>query len=93
MGIVLEKEEEKTLQLLHSALRVSSKSTYTGWIRYSQESKGRQMVIIVEALLLCWLFQFVPSSGPGHGINSYVFPMAIRLVKGEKLEMGPIYLK
>lgn len=50
------------------------------------------MSIMVEPLLLYYLSRYVLLSGPEVGINSYVFPMAICLGKGEKLALGPIYL-
>lgn len=54
-GIVLTKEEEKTVQLLNAALRVSNKSTYISWIRYFREGEGRQKGVMVEALQSYWL--------------------------------------
>lgn len=43
MGIVLEKEDEKTLQLQNFALsssKRSGKSTYASWIMYSNGGEG-----------------------------------------------------
>lgn len=40
MGIILGVEEEGTLLLLSSALRISSKLTYPLWVRYFIEGKG-----------------------------------------------------
>lgn len=46
----------------------------------------------VEAILVFWLSCYVLPSGPEDGINSFVFPLAIRLAKGEKIALGPIFL-
>lgn len=52
IGVVLNKEEERTLRLLNAALRVLNKSIYTAWIRYFGEGEGRRKGVKVEALLL-----------------------------------------
>lgn len=38
-----------------------------------------------EAMLAYWLSCYVLPSGPTDGLNPYMFPLAIRLAKGERL--------
>lgn len=85
--------EEGMLQLLNFVLRVSNKSTYTSWIRYFRRGEERRKWVTVEALLSYWLSQCILRSGVEDGINTYVFPLAIRLEKGKKLPLGPVYLE
>lgn len=42
-GLILSEEEKRRWQLLNVALGVSNKSTFTSWIRYSQEGEGRRI--------------------------------------------------
>lgn len=84
-GIVLTEEVERTLQLLNVALRVSSKLTYTSWIQYFRDDKGQRKEVIVEALL-----SYRGSRPKGY---TFVFSMAIRLRKGEKLALGLLYIE
>lgn len=44
----------------------------------------------LEAFLLCWMSRYILPRRPKDGINSYVFPLAIRLVKGIKLPLRPL---
>lgn len=46
----------------------------------------------LEAMLSFWLSWHVLLSGPEDGINAYVFPIAIRLARGEKVALTPIFL-
>lgn len=46
----------------------------------------------LKAMLSFWLSWYVLSSGPEDSINAYVFPMAIRLARGEKVALAPIFL-
>lgn len=32
------------------------------------------------------------ANGPGDNLNDYVLPLLVLLVKGEEVELGPIYL-
>lgn len=91
-GIILIEEEETTLQLLNAALRVSNKLTYTFWIQYFKEGKGRRKGVKVKAMLYYWLSRFILPSSPEDGVKTYVFPLAIFLVKEKKLSLGPLYL-
>lgn len=40
-----------------------------------------------------WLSLFILSSGLEDGLNSYISPLTILLVNGEKVELVPIYLR
>lgn len=48
--------------------------------------------MVLEALFSYWLSWFVLPSEPEGGLNSYMFPLAILLAKGERLALAPIYL-
>lgn len=84
-------EEESTPQLLDAALRAANKSTYTtldvilqgrqGALK--REDSGGPTILLVVAVIL--------SRGQEDSINTYVFPLAIRLTKGKKLAIGPLY--
>lgn len=56
------------------------------------EGEGRQSTLVLEVLLSYWLFWFLLLSEPEDGLNSYVFPLAILLVKGERLAQASNYL-
>lgn len=45
---------------------------------------------MLETLLSYQLSWFVLLSGPDDGLNTYMFPPAILLAKGEKLSLVPI---
>lgn len=49
------------------------------------------MRIEFETMLVHWLSWYVLPSGPEDGLNPYVFPLAIRLAKGERLALASIY--
>lgn len=51
------------------------------------------MELVVGTMFSYWLSWFLCPSGPKDGINSFVFPIGIHLVKGENLAQAPIYLK
>lgn len=87
-GHLLNEGEERTLWLLKAALRVSKKS----WIWYFREREECQKGVMVEALPLYWLSRIVFPSGLEDSINSYVFSIANRFTKGDKLALRPIYL-
>lgn len=56
------------------------------------EGRGWKKNVTVEAFLSFWLSRYVLPSGPEDGINAYVFPLAVRLARGKKLSLGPLYL-
>lgn len=45
----------------------------------------------LKAMLAYWL-PYILSTVPEDGLNPYVFPLAIRLGRGEKLALAPIFL-
>lgn len=59
---------------------------------YFTERLGTASEVVLEAMLAFWLSWYVLSSGPEDGINSYVFPLAIKLAKGEKFALTPVFL-
>lgn len=44
-------------------------------------------------MLSYWLSWYLLPNDPEDSLNSYVFPLAIRLVKGERIVFAPIYLR
>lgn len=56
-----------------------------------QESKRENNEFEFEAMLAYWLSWYVLSSDPTD-LNSYVYPLAVLLAKGEKLALAPVYL-
>lgn len=50
IGIVLF-EDERTLQLLNAAFKVSNKLAYDSWIRYFRDDDEQRKHVMVEALL------------------------------------------
>lgn len=46
----------------------------------------------VKAFLSYWLSRYVLLSRLEDSINTYVFPLAIHLAKGKKLQLVPLYL-
>lgn len=88
-------EGEVRLVLLNEALSNSKhkgKSTYNTWVSYFMDGPGAASEVVLEAMLAFWLSWYVLPSGPKDGINPFVFPLAIRLSKGERLVLAPIFL-
>lgn len=56
------------------------------------QGAGAESEIVLEAMLSYWLSWYVLPTGRADGINPYVFPLAIWLVRGEKLALTPIFL-
>lgn len=56
------------------------------------EGPGATSEVVLEVMLAFWLLWYVLPSGPKDDINYYVFPLAIRLAKGEKVALAPIFL-
>lgn len=56
------------------------------------QGAGAESEIVLEAMLSYWLSWYALPTGRADGINPYVSPLAIRLVRGEKLAMTPIFL-
>lgn len=85
----------KRLKYLTSAMTASTtfaKSTYATRAHFFDEGDDNRSDYVVEALLVYWLSWYVLPSGPGDGLNQYVFPLSILLTKGEKLALSPLYL-
>lgn len=61
-------------------------------MRYFTYGEGAKSTIEFEAILAYWPSWYALSRGPKDGISPYVFPRAIRLAKGERLALAPIYL-
>lgn len=59
---------------------------------YFTQGAGATSEIVLDAMLSYWLSWYVLLSGPEDGINSYIFPLAIRLAKGKSLALAPIFL-
>lgn len=88
MGII-SFEDERKLQLLNPALRVSNKLAYDSWIRYFRDGDGQRKWMVV-ALLSYWLsLSFLPSRTE-NGTNAYAFhgPPPREL---KKLPLGFLY--
>lgn len=68
------------------------KSTYNTWVTYFTEGPGTASEVRLEAMLVLWLSWYILPSGPEDEINSFVFSLAIRLGKGEKIALAPIFL-
>lgn len=45
-----------------------------------------------EAMLSYWISSYVLPSGPKNDFNSYVFPLPIRLARGDWVALAPIIL-
>lgn len=81
------------MESLNKALSESksfNESTYASWVRH--------FVIGVaicdlefEGMLAYWLLWYVLPSSPEDGLNPNVFPLTIRLAKGKRLTLAPIY--
>lgn len=93
--VQLDLESEIRLVLLNETLSDSKhkgKTTYNILVSYFTEGPGTASEVVLEAMLAFWLSWYVLPSGPEDGINSYVFPLVIRLAKGEKVALAPIFL-
>lgn len=84
--VILDEGDEARLIVLNEALsnsKAKGKSTYTtssityGVGRGEERGGARGHVLL---------------SGPEDGIHPYVFPLAIKLAKGERLALVPIFL-
>lgn len=85
--IALDEADKKKLEGLNKALsqsKSSKKSTYTSWARHFIHRVWSYVSIV--ALVVC-LAEHIED-----GLNQYVFPLAIRLAKGERFALAPIYL-
>lgn len=94
-AIKLDTESELRLILLNEVLTNSKhkgKSTYNTWVTYFTEGPGTASEVRLEAMLVLWLSLYILPSGPEDEINSFVFSLAIRLGKGEKIALAPIFL-
>lgn len=94
-AIKLDTESELRLILLNEVLTKSKhkgKSTYNTWVTYFTEGLGTASEVRLEAMLVLWLSLYILPSGPEDEINSFVFSLAIRLGKGEKIALAPIFL-
>lgn len=95
-SVKLDDEGEIRLSLLNEALVASKhkgKSTYNSWVSFFTSGPGEANEVKVEAMLSFWLSWYVLPSGPEDGINAFVFPLAIRLARGEKVALAPIFLR
>lgn len=70
------------------AQRSSSKSTYGTWARFFDEGDNTGVTTswICSHTVVC-----VPER-PENGLNPFIFPLAILLVKGKKLALARLYL-
>lgn len=82
-GLVLIAEQEKKVQLLNVALKVSNKSTYTSWIRYVRRDERRGKGVTLEGFPSYWLSRYILRSGLEDEIVAYVFPLVVLLVEGK----------
>lgn len=48
--------------------------------------------VVLEAMLGFWLLWCILPSGPEYGNHLYVFPLTVKLAKGEQLSLVPIFL-
>lgn len=88
-------KRERRLGALNRAFSESkhnSKSTYSTWVQYFTQGAGAKSEIEFDAMLAYWLSCNALPSGPEDGINHYIFPLAIRLARGEKLALAPVFL-
>lgn len=92
--VSLDAEGEKKLELLNRALidsKYKGKSTCTTWAIFNKRTGGKEWGRAWgHARLLAVLVR--SHSGPKDGLNPYSFPLAIRLGRGEKLVLAPIFL-
>lgn len=94
-SVSLDVDGEIRLTLLNEALVASKhkgKSTYSTWVGFFTNGPGVASEVRVEAMLSFWLSWYVLPSGPEDGLNAFVFPLAIRLARGEKIALAPIFL-
>lgn len=70
----------------------SNKSIYSSEARNFIIDVGAGSDVEFDAMVLYWLSWYVLSSDPDYSLNFYMFPLLIRLTKGERLALMPIYL-
>lgn len=95
-SVGLDVDGEIRLTLLNEALTASKhkgKSTYNTWVSFFTSGPGVANEVKVEAVLSFWLSWYVLPSGPEDGINAFVFPLSIRLARGEKVALTPIFFR
>lgn len=93
-NVALDAEGERILGLLGTALSESkykNKSIYTTWLTYFTRGAGEKSKIDFEAMLTYWLSWYVLASDPEDGLNPYVFSLANRCARGEKLCFGAYF--
>lgn len=69
-----------------------NETAYPTWVTYFTQGAGARSEVVLKAMLAYWLSWYVLPSGPKDGMNPYVFPLAVRLAKGEKLALAPVFL-
>lgn len=72
--------------------KVKDKGTYISWVNYFTEGIWIKTEVVLEVMLAFWLSWYILPSGPEDGIHPYVFFLAVKLAKGEKLSLAPIFL-
>lgn len=88
--------EARTIKLpgdiVDGALNEAGKSTCASWERHFIFRAGTGSDVEFEAMLSYWMSWYVLPSGREDGLNPYVFPLAIKLAKGERLALAPVYI-
>lgn len=62
------------------------------WTKSFEEGEGRKIIYQVEAFLVYWLSYFVYPSCHQDGLQSYVFALAVMLVKRKRFALATLYL-
>ncbi|KAK9280620.1 hypothetical protein L1049_014315 [Liquidambar formosana] len=84
---------------------LARKANFASWIRlwwkdYPKKSKSGKPVngpcfgqkYSLEAFLSYWLSRYVLEGAPEDGVNAWVFPLTIKITKGEQFALAPVFL-
>lgn len=90
----LHEEGKRKLEALNKALSESKLQTkvYTPRGEILTYGAGAGSDIEFEAMLSYWLSWYILPDGPEESLNAYIYPLAIRLARGDRLTLAPIYL-